>query len=146
MLLTIDIGNSQTVLGLFEGEEIVEHWRVSTDPQRTADEHAVLLQGLMNNHPLVGDGGVDGIALCSTVPSVLQEMRDMIRRYYGDIPSLVVEPGVAARVSAFVCSPSGKAMRSSFEGSSRASMYDWSFCGSAARASSVRPRCSTVRA
>ena len=60
MLLTIDVGNTQTVLGLFEGEEIVEHWRVSTDPQRTADEHAVLYQGLMGNHPLVGAGGVDG--------------------------------------------------------------------------------------
>jgi len=105
MLLTIDIGNSQTVLGLFEGEEIVEHWRVSTDPQRTADEHAVLLQGLMNNHPLVGEGGVDGIALCSTVPSVLQEMRDMIRRYYGDIPSLVVEPGVKTGIPVLVDNP-----------------------------------------
>ncbi|HXR72064.1 type III pantothenate kinase [Actinocrinis sp.] len=105
MLLTIDIGNSQTVLGLFEGEEIVEHWRVSTDPQRTADEHAVLLQGLMHNHPLVGDGGVDGIALCSTVPSVLQEMRDMIRRYYGDIPSLVVEPGVKTGMPVLVDNP-----------------------------------------
>jgi len=105
MLLTIDIGNSQTVLGLFEGEEIVEHWRVSTDSQRTADEHAVLLQGLMNNHPLVGEGGVDGIALCSTVPSVLQEMRDMIRRYYGDIPSLVVEPGVKTGIPVLVDNP-----------------------------------------
>ncbi len=104
MLLTIDIGNSPTVLGLFEGEEIVEHWRVSTDPQRTTDEHAVLFQGLMHNHPLVSDG-VDGIALCSTVPSVLQEMRDMIRRYYGDVPSLVVEPGVKTGMAVLVDNP-----------------------------------------
>lgn len=105
MLLTIDIGNTHTVLGIFEGEEIVEHWRVSTDPRRTADEHAVLFQGLMNNHPLVSRAGVDGIAICSTVPSVLQEMRDMIRRYYGDIPSLVVEPGVKTGIPVLVDNP-----------------------------------------
>ena len=46
MLLTIDVGNTHTVLGLFDGEEIVEHWRISTDARRTADELAVLLQGL----------------------------------------------------------------------------------------------------
>jgi type III pantothenate kinase len=105
MLLTIDIGNTHTVLGLFEGAEIVEHWRISTDPRRTADEHAVLFQGLMANHPLVGDTGVDGIAICSTVPSVLHEMRDMIRRYYGDIPALVVEPGVKTGMPVLVDNP-----------------------------------------
>jgi type III pantothenate kinase len=105
MLLTIDIGNTHTVLGLFEGSEIVEHWRISTDPRRTADEHAVLFQGLMNNHPLVGPSGVDGIAICSTVPSVLHEMRDMIRRYYGDIPALVVEPGVKTGMPVLVDNP-----------------------------------------
>jgi len=105
MLLTIDIGNTHTVLGLFEGSDIVEHWRISTDPRRTADEHAVLFQGLMNNHPLVGQSGVDGIAICSTVPSVLHEMRDMIRRYYGDIPALVVEPGVKTGMPVLVDNP-----------------------------------------
>lgn len=105
MLLTIDIGNTHTVLGLFEGDEIVEHWRVSTDPRRTADEHAVMFQGLMSNHPMVGNGGVDGIAVCSTVPAVLHEMRDMIRRYYGDIPSLVVEPGVKTGIPVLVDNP-----------------------------------------
>jgi len=47
MLLTIDIGNTNTVLGVFEGEQVVEHWRIATDPVRTADELAVVLQGLL---------------------------------------------------------------------------------------------------
>jgi type III pantothenate kinase len=98
MLLTIDIGNTHTVLGLFEGAEIVEHWRISTDPRRTADEHAVLFQGLMSNHPLVGDSGVDGIAICSTVPSVLHEMREMVRRYFPEVPAVIVQPGVKTGV------------------------------------------------
>ncbi|WP_406726202.1 type III pantothenate kinase [Streptomyces sp. GD-15H] len=101
MLLTIDVGNTHTVLGLFDGEDIVEHWRISTDPRRTADELAVLLQGLMGTHPLLGDelgDGIDGIAICATVPSVLHELREVTRRYYGDVPAILVEPGVKTGV------------------------------------------------
>ncbi|GAA1920892.1 type III pantothenate kinase [Streptantibioticus ferralitis] len=108
MLLTIDVGNTHTVLGLFDGEEIVEHWRISTDARRTADELAVLLQGLMGMHPLLGDDlgdGIDGISICSTVPSVLHELREVTRRYYGDVPSVLVEPGVKTGVPVLADNP-----------------------------------------
>ncbi|GAA4685433.1 type III pantothenate kinase [Streptomyces chumphonensis] len=108
MLLTIDVGNTHTVLGLFDGEEIVEHWRISTDARRTADELAVLLQGLMGMHPLLGvelGEGIDGIAICSTVPSVLHELREVTRRYYGDIPAVLVEPGVKTGVPVLMDHP-----------------------------------------
>ncbi|RFS81564.1 type III pantothenate kinase [Actinomadura spongiicola] len=98
MLLTIDVGNTQTVLGLFEGDEVIEHWRINTDPRRTADEIAVVLQGLVQQSPLLADTDISGIALCSTVPSVLHEMREMCRRYYGDVPAVIVEPGVKTGV------------------------------------------------
>ncbi|ROO90360.1 pantothenate kinase [Actinocorallia herbida] len=98
MLLTIDVGNTHTVLGLFEAEEVIEHWRINTDPRRTADEIAVVLQGLVNQSPLLVDTDISGIALCSTVPSVLHEMREMCRRYYGDVPAVIVEPGVKTGV------------------------------------------------
>ena len=73
-LLAADIGNSDTVLGLLDGEEVVAHWRVSTDERRTSDEWAVLVRGLL------ADAGrsVDAIAVCSTVPAVLHEWRDML--------------------------------------------------------------------
>ncbi|GAA2914482.1 type III pantothenate kinase [Streptomyces thioluteus] len=108
MLLTIDVGNTQTVLGLFDGEEIVEHWRISTDARRTADELAVLFQGLMGRHPLLGEDlgeGIGGIAICSTVPSVLHEMREVTRRYYGDVPAVLVEPGVRTGVPILMDNP-----------------------------------------
>ncbi|WBB64187.1 type III pantothenate kinase [Streptomyces sp. WMMC500] len=108
MLLTIDVGNTHTVLGLFDGEEIVEHWRISTDARRTADELAVLLQGLMGMHPLLGEelgDGIHGIAVCSTVPSVLHELREVTRRYYGDVPSVLVEPGVKTGVPVLMDNP-----------------------------------------
>ena len=99
MLLTIDVGNTNSVLGVFDGEEVVEHWRIATDPVRTADELAVTLRGLLSQSAKVESAGLDGIALCSTVPSVLHEMREMLGRYYEDLPALIVEPGVKTGVS-----------------------------------------------
>src|SRR5262244_3202738 len=100
MLLTIDVGNTNMVLGVFEGEEIVEHWRIATDPARTADEIAVVLQGLIGQSTVLKDPDIDGIALCSTVPSVLHEMREMCQRYYRDGPALVVDFGTSTNFDA----------------------------------------------
>ncbi len=108
MLLAIDVGNTNTVLGIFDGEEVIEHWRIATVPDRTADEIAVVLRGLLTQSAVfketarwgapatVGlpDGGIAGIALCSTVPSMLHEMREMCQRYYREVPAVIVEPGV----------------------------------------------------
>ncbi|MDH6704778.1 MULTISPECIES: type III pantothenate kinase [unclassified Kitasatospora] len=105
MLLTIDVGNTQTTLGLFDGEEVVEHWRISTDPRRTADELAVLLQGLMGNHTAVREASVEGLAICSSVPAVLHELREVTRRYYGDVPAVIVEPGVKTGVHVLMDNP-----------------------------------------
>ncbi len=99
MLLTIDVGNTNTVLCVFEGEDVVEHWRIATDPVRTADELAITLRGLLSQSPKVAQRELDGIAVCSTVPSVLHEMREMVGRYYDDIPSLIVEAGVKTGIS-----------------------------------------------
>jgi type III pantothenate kinase len=98
MLLTIDVGNTNTVMGMFDGEEVVEHWRIATDPVRTADELAVILSGLIGQSSMIDEPDITGIALCSTVPSVLHEMREMSRRYYGDVPAVIVEPGVKTGV------------------------------------------------
>ncbi|HEY5017356.1 MAG TPA: type III pantothenate kinase [Streptosporangiaceae bacterium] len=98
MLLTIDVGNTNTVLGVFDGDEVIEHWRIATDPVRTADELAVIFQGLLDQSAMFAGPDISGIALCSTVPSVLHEMREMCRRYYGDVPAVIVEPGVKTGV------------------------------------------------
>jgi type III pantothenate kinase len=102
MLLAIDVGNTNTVLGIFEGEEVIEHWRIATVPDRTADEIAVVLRGLLEQSAAFKDprqdGGIDGIALCSTVPSVLHEMREMCWHYYREVPAVIVEPGVKTGV------------------------------------------------
>ena len=105
MLLTIDVGNTNTVLGVFDGDELLEHWRIATDPVRTADELAVILQGLLSQSALFKVPDISGVALCSTVPSVLHEMREMFTRYYGDVPAVIVEPGVRTGVSVRMDNP-----------------------------------------
>jgi len=99
MLLAVDIGNTNTVLGVFEGEELAQSWRVRTDARTTADELALLFQGLLNGV------GVDGIALCSTVPSVLREMRRMCSRTFAGTPMVVVEPGTRTGVPILIDNP-----------------------------------------
>ena len=100
-LLAADIGNSDTVLGLLEGEEVVAHWRVSTDDRRTSDEWAVLVRGLLAESGRV----VDAIAVCSTVPAVLHEWRDMLGRHFEGVRSVVVEPGVRTGVPVLMDNP-----------------------------------------
>ena len=92
MLLAIDVGNTNTVLGLFEDSALVHSWRVNTNARQTADEIELTFRGLL------GDIPVTGIALCSTVPSVLSEMRIMLSRYYPDVPTVIVEPGIKTGV------------------------------------------------
>jgi type III pantothenate kinase len=100
-LLAADIANSHTVLGLLEAGRITADWRVSTDDRRSADEWAVLLRGLL------GDAidEVDGIAVCATVPAVLREWREMLRRHFADVPAVVVEPGVRTGIPVLMDNP-----------------------------------------
>jgi len=93
MLLAVDVGNTQTVLGLFEGDRLFHAWRVKTDARSTADEIMLTFRGLLQGSP-----PVDGIALCSTVPAVLREMRTMLARYYDGVPTVIVEPGTKTGV------------------------------------------------
>ena len=102
-LLAADIGNSHTVLGLLRDGEVLAHWRVATDERRTADEWAVLVRGLLRDAP---DGAsVDGIAVCSTVPAVLHEWREMLATHFGTIKAVVVEPGIRTGVPVLMDNP-----------------------------------------
>lgn len=93
MLLTVDVGNTNIVLGLFDGEHLYESYRVRTDPRVTADELALMFRGLLAAHP-----APDGVAVCSTVPAVLEQLRTMFERYFADVPTIVVGPGVRTGV------------------------------------------------
>ena len=103
VLLCADIGNTHTTVGLLCGGEVLDHWRVATEEHRTADEWAVLIRSLLADSPAADRVG--GVAVCATVPSVLHEWRDMLRRYFGDVVHVVVEPGVRTGVPILMDNP-----------------------------------------
>ena len=113
MLLAIDIGNTQTVIGLFAapGDELasepdgnsaapnaveadlVDHWRIATNAERTSDEHALVVQEFLGFHGFSFDDDVSGIAISSVVPRSTAAFREMTEKYFGFRP-VVIEPGV----------------------------------------------------
>jgi type III pantothenate kinase len=94
MLLTIDTGNTETVLGLFDGAELVSHWRLSTNAERTSDEHALLVSELLDLQGYAFEEVVTGIAVSSTVPALTTTLREMSARWFKQVPTVVLEPGV----------------------------------------------------
>ena len=91
MLLAIDVGNTQSVLGLYQGSELVGEWRVSTQPHRTADEMGTLIHSLFRHRALLDRGlkVIEGAILSSVVPSITETFRQMVRSYC-DAPCLTV--------------------------------------------------------
>jgi type III pantothenate kinase len=86
MLLAVDVGNTQTVLGLFDGERLAEHRRLATERNRTSDELGALLG------EMVDLGAVDAICLSSTVPALVREY-ELFAERWAEAPILVVGPG-----------------------------------------------------
>ncbi|HYY63417.1 MAG TPA: type III pantothenate kinase [Gaiellaceae bacterium] len=84
-LLAIDVGNTQTALGLFDGGALARHWRLATEPQRTGDELRLFLGGLLELASL------DGICLASTVPTLIRSYEELAAGVGN--PLLVLGPG-----------------------------------------------------
>lgn len=101
MLVAIDVGNTQTVIGVFAPKEDIDagrdelayHWRVSTVAGRTADEVALLIDQLFTLEGLDAREAITGIAVASVVPRLRTAIRDMAERWF-KVPTVIVEPGV----------------------------------------------------
>ena len=87
MLLAVDVGNTQTVFGLYEGDQLGERWRIATEAQRTGDELGSLLGDFFDFEVL------EGICLSSTVPRLIREYEHLAERW-AHAPLLVIGPGV----------------------------------------------------
>ena len=97
MLLAVDVGNSHTVLAVFDGDRVAGCWRVRTQPRATADELQLLWRGLLR------DTEVTGVAACSTVPQLLPTLRQLLDRL--DVPVTLIGPGVRTGVPLHVDNP-----------------------------------------
>ncbi|MCW2790149.1 MAG: type pantothenate kinase [Aeromicrobium sp.] len=99
ILLCLDVSNSHTSIGAFDlsrpDEALLDHWQVSSDERRTADEWQLLVTGLVARS---GIDAIDAVSLCCTVPMILVELRAMQERYYADLPVAIVGPGVKTGV------------------------------------------------
>ena len=87
LLLAVDVGNTQTVIGLYDGVELRDHWRIATNAERTSDELAVLVRQLIGT-----DCDVKGIAVSSVVPRSTAALRSMSERWF-KLEPVVVEAG-----------------------------------------------------
>ena len=104
MLLTIDIGNTNTVLGVYRGEQLEAHWRLTTARSQTVDEYGILARSLFQNAGLSQDE-LEGIIVSSVVPPLNSTLAEMSKKYFGKT-AMFVEPGVRTGVPVFYDNPS----------------------------------------
>lgn len=104
MLLAVDIGNTQTHLGVFDKAKLAHEWRAATDTRRTADELALMFGEFLSLAGFSFSSQITGVAISSVVPRATQELREMTSRYFG-FPAVVVEPGVRTGIAILTDSP-----------------------------------------
>src|SRR6267154_1160139 len=104
MLLTIDVGNTNSVLGVFRGEELIANWRLTTAREQTIDEYGVLTRNLFTLAGLDWNA-ITGVAISSVVPPVNRTFAEMSRIYFGK-KALFVEMGVKTGMAVLGDNPS----------------------------------------
>lgn len=92
MLLTMDVGNTNTVLGVYRGTELLAHWRLTTARDQTVDEYGILTRDLFTLASL-DSKAIDGVIISSVVPPLNSTLAGMSQRYF-NLKALFVEPGV----------------------------------------------------
>lgn len=100
MLLAIDVGNTNIVIGLYDSDKLSISWRIKTDTRSTADELSMIFKNLLSEQ-----ADITGIALCSTVPAVLTEMRKMLANDFATIKTVIIEPGIKTGVPILIDNP-----------------------------------------
>ena len=93
MLITVDVGNSHIVFGIYDGERLRNHWRISTVQDRTTDEHGALLNTLFSAAGIQPGMKPDGVVIACVVPPLNQVMEQLAMRYFHCDP-LMVGPGI----------------------------------------------------
>ena len=92
MIFVIDVGNTNTVIGVYEGDVLKYHWRVETNRNKTDDEYGMIIKSLLQHEGLSFDQ-FDGIIISSVVPPIMFALEGMCKKYFGVKP-LVVGPGI----------------------------------------------------
>lgn len=104
MLLAVDVGNTQTHLGVFDRDNLMHEWRASTDARRTADELALMFGQFLHFAELSFSRQITGVAIASVVPRATQELRAMTMKYFG-FPPVIVGPGTRTGIAIRIDNP-----------------------------------------
>jgi type III pantothenate kinase len=103
MLLALDVGNTNTVLGFFNGAELAAHWRLTTARDQTVDEYGILIRELFTTAG-IDSSSVSGVIISSVVPPLNSTLQEMSQRYF-HMKALFIEPGVKTGVAVVVDNP-----------------------------------------
>ena len=88
MLMTIDVGNTNITLGVFEKEELLTTFRLTTKMARTSDEYGITICNMIERNGLKVED-IDGIVIASVVPNVMHSFNNAIVKYFGKTPLIV---------------------------------------------------------
>ncbi|MFA9397919.1 MAG: type III pantothenate kinase [Clostridiaceae bacterium] len=97
MILLIDVGNTNIVLGVYEEDKLIRHFRLSTDNKRTADEYGLSVMSLLSNSD-TKISEIKGVIISSVVPNIMYSLEHMIKKYF-HISPIVVGPGVKTGIN-----------------------------------------------
>lgn len=97
MILVLDVGNTNIVLGVYEGKNLIADWRLATDHKRTADEYGVQVMQLFTQKKIELEM-VEGVIVSSVVPNIMYTVEHMVRKYFNQTP-LVVGPGIKTGIN-----------------------------------------------
>ncbi len=89
MLIAIDIGNTTTVIGVFDGDTLVSHFRVTSQTRMTVDEAGLFVTSLLDRNVAIDAGNLSDVAVCSVVPSLTGTYEQMTRKYFNVEPIVV---------------------------------------------------------
>ena len=103
MLLAIDVGNTNTVVGLYDGDKLLDHWRVRTVANHTVDEYGMLLLNLYKTSK-TGPGSINAVIISCVVPSMLNILEPLCRKYFHLTP-LIVGPGIKTGMPIYYDNP-----------------------------------------
>ncbi|WP_192894816.1 type III pantothenate kinase [Neobacillus notoginsengisoli] len=92
MIFVFDVGNTNIVLGVYKGEELLHHWRIETNRNRSEDEYGMIIKSLFE-HSGLSFADIEGIIISSVVPPIMFSLEKMCEKYFGVKP-LIVGPGI----------------------------------------------------
>ena len=97
MILLVDVGNTNIVLGVHKGDKYIASWRISTDAQKTSDEYGIQVMQLFANSKLDAKD-VKGIIISSVVPNIMHSLENMIRKCF-KLEPIIVGPGIKTGIN-----------------------------------------------